>query len=138
MRLVQGIYYNIIPTPNWYDNIRYDYHSYRNRRWSSHSGSDSDDFFIYFGYINNKLSLMYGINYERHGVTYKFPPEVKIESKISLSYLTKNNFEICLDYEEEYFEHYAFLDENINVWQQTFENGSIQRTKTIFLKLNIL
>ena len=134
LRLVQGIYYNILPTPNWYDSINYDYHSYRNRRWSSHSGSDSDDLLIYFGYINNKFSIMYGINYERHGVTYKFPPEVKIESRFSLTYLLKNNLEISIDYENEYFEHYSFLDQNINVWQQTFEEGSIQRTQTIFFE----
>ena len=34
-----------------------------------------------------KLSgLTYAINFERHGVTYRFPPEVKLESKISAFY----------------------------------------------------
>ena len=46
-RLVQGLYYNILPTPNWYDNIKYSYSSYNNRRWAAHSGADSDDLLIY-------------------------------------------------------------------------------------------
>ena len=135
LRLVQGIYYNLIPTPNWYDNIRYDYSSYQNQRWGAHSGSDSDDFLIYIALINSNFSLMYGINYERHGVTYKFPPEVKIENKISLAYKFEN-LEFLIDYETEYFEHYAFLDNNSNVWQETFELGSLQRTNTLLFKLN--
>lgn len=135
LRLVQGIYYNLIPTPNWYDNVRYDYSSYQNQRWSAHSGSDSDDFLIYIALINSNFSFTYGINYERHGVTYRFPPEVKIENKISISYKLEN-LEFLIDYESEYFEHYAFLDNNSNVWQETFEKESIQRTKTLLIKLN--
>tara|TARA_Y100000768_G_scaffold521_1_gene404 strand:+ start:41390 stop:42718 length:1329 start_codon:yes stop_codon:yes gene_type:complete len=133
-RLVQGIYYNIIPTPNWYDNIKFDYSSYKGRRWASHSGTDSDDLLAYAGYINKKLIFIYGLNFERHGVTHHFPPEVKIERKISITY----NFEFLslqIIHENEYYEHYGFVDDNNNVWNETFEEGSIQRTQTLLIQL---
>lgn len=133
-RLVQGIYYNLLPTPNWYDNIKYNYSSYMNRRWAAHSGADSDDFLVFLGYMDKNKSFIYEINYERHGVTYHFPPEVKIESRISASYKLGSIF-ISLNYENEYFEHYGFLDSNINVWNETFEEGSLQRTNTLLLSI---
>lgn len=133
-RLVQSIYYNLIPSSNWYDNIRYNYSSYMGRRWSAHSGSDSDDLLFYLGFINDKTSLVYGINYERHGVTYHFPPEVKLESRFTFSYKINGLF-ILLKYENEYFEHYGFVDSNINVWEKTFEPGSIQRTKSLLFSI---
>jgi len=136
-RLVQSIYYNIISTPNWYDNIKYNYSSYNGRRWAAHSGADSDDFLVYVGYMDNKLSFVYGINYERHGVTYHFPPEVKFESRISTSYRYKNTF-IHINYENEYFEHYGFVDDNSNVWEETFEQGSIQRTQTLLISIEYM
>jgi len=133
-RLVQGIYYNILPTPNWYDNIKYNYSSYNNRRWGAHSGTDSDDLFVFIGLLGSKINFVYGINYERHGVTFHFPPEVKIESKIHTSIKYKNtNFSLI--FENEYFEHYGFVDQNINVWTQTFEKGSIQRTHTLLFSI---
>ena len=130
--MVQGIYYNILPTPNWYDNIKYNYSSFKGRRWAAHSGADSDDFLVFIGYKDEKKSFIYGLNYERHGVTYHFPPEVKFESRINASY-TLGNTQINLIYENEYFEHYGFIDVNRNVWDETFEPGSLQRTQTLFL-----
>jgi len=133
-RIVQGIYYNILPTPNWYDNIKYNYSSYNGRRWAAHSGSDSDDFLVFMGYINDKVSIVYGLNYERHGVSYHFPPEVKFESRISVSYKYKNT-RLFINYENEYFEHYGFVDVNRNVWEEEFEPGSIQRTQTLLISI---
>ena len=133
-RLLQGIYYNILPTPNWYDNIKYNYSSFKGRRWAAHSGSDSDDFLLFVGYINSKLSLIYGVNYERHGVTYHFPPEVKFESRVSFSY-KYDKTKIFINYENEYFEHYGFVDSNSNVWAQNYESGSIQRTNTLLISI---
>ena len=133
-RLVQGAYYNILPTPNWYDNIKYNYSSYNGRRWAAHSGTDSDDFLIFIGYMDDRASIVYGLNYERHGVTYHFPPEVKLESRISASYKYKNTF-IYFNYENEYFEHYRFVDVNSNVWEEVFEPGSIQRTQTLLISI---
>ena len=45
-RLVQSSYYNILPSPNWYDNQKYNYSSFQGMRWASHSGSDSDDLLL--------------------------------------------------------------------------------------------
>ena len=73
LRLVQGSTYDILPTPNWYDNINYDYSSYKGRRWSAHAGSDSDDILLYLGYDNQNITFIYGVNYERHGVGITFP-----------------------------------------------------------------
>ncbi len=133
-RLVQGIYYNILPTPNWGDNIKYNYSSYKDRRWAAHSGADSDDFLIFIGYKDEQKSFIYGLNYERHGVTFHFPPEVKLESRINISYKSGNTI-FQLLYENEYFEHYGFVDGNSNVWDEIFEYGSIQRTHTLLLSL---
>ena len=84
--------------------------------------------------MTKSSSFIYGLNYERHGVTFHFPPEVKFESKISASYKINNSF-ISLIYENEYIEHYGFVDNNKNIWEETFEPGSIQKTHTILLSL---
>ncbi len=133
-RLVQGIYYNILPTPNWYDNINFNYSSYNNRRWAAHSGSDSDDFLIFMGHVSDRKGLIFGINYERHGITYNFPPEVKIEYRVSINYKIKDMF-LYINYENEYFRHYGFVDKNNNVWDEKFEEGSVQRTNSLIFSL---
>ena len=136
-RLVQGIYYNILPTSNWYDNIKYNYSSYNGRRWAAHSGSDSDDLLLFIGYMDKKINIIYGLNYERHGVSYHFPPEVKLESRISMNY-NYNNFQIFVNYENEYFRHYGFVDKNNNVWLEEFELGSVQRTNSILFSIKYI
>tara|TARA_Y100001958_G_C21246211_1_gene576489 strand:- start:412 stop:1845 length:1434 start_codon:yes stop_codon:yes gene_type:complete len=130
--LIQGAYYNLMPTPNWYSNKLYNYSSFNGKRWGAHSGSDSDDFLVIIGYLEENKSLIYGLNYERRGVTYNFPPEVKFESRISLTHRFYNLF-IQITYENEHIRHYNFVDSNSNVWTEEFENGSIQNTKTILL-----
>ena len=133
-RIIQGRYYNIIPTPNWYDNIKYNYSSYKGRRWAAHSGSDSDDFLAFFGYLHENKSFIMGLNYERHGVSYHFPPEVKLEYKFQATF-HYGQTAIQIKYENEYFEHYGFIDSNNNVWLNTFEDGSIKRTNSILMQL---
>ena len=134
LRLAQGIYYDILPTPNWYDNVKYSYSSYLNRRWAAHSGSDSEDLLIFIGYKNSKVGFIYGLNYERHGITYNFPPEVKFETRYSIHYSFKN-INLYINYENELFEHYGFVDNNTNVWSQTYNEGSLQATKTLLFTL---
>ena len=137
LRLVQSSYYNIIPSKNWYDNKKYNYSSYKGRRWASHAGSDSDDFFTFIGYIDKNKSLILGFNYERHGVSYRFPPEVKLEFKLQAA-LKYKMIDIILQFENEYFEHYGFVDTNNNVWTESFEKGSLQRTNTIVFSIDYL
>ena len=127
-------YYYKIPSYNWYGSHRYDYSSFLGRRWGAHSGTDSDDFLVFLGYLSNTGGLIYELNYERHGVSYNFPPEVKLESRVSVNYQYKNLY-LSIIYENEYFEHYAFVDKSINVWDESFEPGSIQRTSTLLLCL---
>ena len=91
----------------------------------------SDDLLLITGLLYSDFTFIYGINFERHGVTYSFPPEVKIESRTSFSY-HKNKFNLYVYYENEYYEHYGFVDSNINVWKESFEKGSIQRTNSFF------
>ena len=134
IRLLQGKFFDISPTNNWYDNIKYSYSSYQGRRWAAHSGSDSDDFLLYFGHIGPKNHGIFGFNYERHGVTFKFPPEIKYEFKINAG-IRVNSLYISLIYENELFEHYSFVDNSDNIWSEDFENGSIQRTKTLFFNI---
>ena len=122
----------MMPTANWYSNNLYNYSSFNGKRWGAHSGSDSDDFLVIVGYLEENKSLIYGLNYERRGVTYNFPPEVKFESRISLTHRFNNLF-IQITYENEHIRHYNFVDSNSNVWTEEFENGSIQNTKTILL-----
>ena len=78
------------------------------------------------------MSIVYGVNYERHGVNYHFPPEVKFESRLDISY-QYNNLIIITKYENEYFEHYGFVDSNLNVWNKTYGVGSIQRTQSLLI-----
>ena len=115
-------------------NIKYNYSSYNDRRWAAHSGADSDDFLVYAGLKNKEMSIIYGINYERHGVTYHFPPEVKIESRMNVSFNIKE-YIINGIFENEYFEHYGFVDTNENVWGENFNKGSIQRTITFMISI---
>tara|TARA_B100001250_G_scaffold413454_1_gene447680 strand:+ start:11516 stop:12880 length:1365 start_codon:yes stop_codon:yes gene_type:complete len=127
-------YYYKMPSYNWYGNSRYNYSSFLGRRWGSHAGTDADDFLVFLGYLNNTTGLLYEINYERHGVSYNFPPEVKLESRISLNYHI-NNFYFNIIYENEYYEHYGFVDQSTNVWNETFEPGSIQRSNTLLFSI---
>ncbi len=58
-------------TNDWYSDSKFDY-TYNGRYWAAHSGPDSDDFTILFGYSNNGISIMPSFNYERHSLTHPF------------------------------------------------------------------
>ena len=133
-RLVQSPFFDRIPTQNWYDNPFYDYSTFNERIIGSHSGSDSDDFLLYLGIIEENKSIVVVFNYERHGITYKFPPEVKLERKIVFNYLF-SDLSINIEYENEHFRHYGFVDSNQNVWKEEFENGSVKNSKTLLVSL---
>ena len=61
-------------------------------------------------------------------VLVSLSPEVKFESRINFGYSQKNIL-INISYENEYFEHYGFVDVNGNVWDETFEKvrSNVQR-----------
>ena len=54
---VQGSYYNLEPTPNWYQLIENNYYTFNGMRIGSHSGTDSDDFILYSGIIKKIIAL---------------------------------------------------------------------------------
>jgi hypothetical protein len=108
--LMKTKYWNDRKSADWYDRINFDYWSYDGRHWGAHSGPDSDDFYIYFGYMSDQLTIIPSFNYERHGVidnmipereysfidewlkfggNYDFWSEVKIEYRLDLRYKYK-------------------------------------------------
>ena len=42
---------------------------------------------------------------------------------------------VYINYENEFISHYGFVDNNQNVWNETFELGSIQRTNTLLISV---
>jgi len=103
---------------SWYAKPDYDYSSYKGRRWSAHSGSDSDDFYIIFGYLSNNFAFLPAFNYERHGVIFQQPAEIKFEWRFDFRY-QYNNWLFSIYYESEYAEHLGFPEDNIYAGEVT-------------------
>ena len=104
------------------------YNKYNGRRFTAHSGSDSDDFLIYFGYLSKNNELIFSINHERHGVTksvelsnvedengatYFHVPEYKIEFKLDYR-TTFKEYDIFFIYEFEYLDNLGIPHQGIN------------------------
>ena len=121
-------------TATWFDEEIYKSNTYSGRRWSAHSGADSDDFYFFLGYQGKNWTILPAFNYERHGVVYHFPPEVKIELRLSVIYRYKN-WIFDLYYENEYFENIGFVNSNDNVWLNNPIPSSIRKTNTLIFKL---
>jgi len=115
--IILGRHWRFRITPNWYERSYYNDFSYDGRRWAAHSGSDSDDLYIFLGYQTNKYSLIPAINYERHGVNKSLPPEVKIEFRLNFSYQFKRNYKFNVFYENEYLENIGFTTPARNVFE---------------------
>ena len=91
-------------TPSWYDKKWFQFSSYKSRRWGAHSGSDSDDWTLYFGYLSDKMMILPSVNYERHGVVSRRPAEVKIEMKLDARYKYKDTwFGLKYERQREFF-----------------------------------
>ena len=116
-RLVQSSYWSKRPTIDWYSISSFNFSSYDDRRWAAHSGSDSDDLYIYFGFQSDEWSFIPSLNYERHGVLYTRPPEVKMEIRFDLRYNWKE-YHFNIFYEHELLEHAGFV---LNKWR----NGNV-------------
>ena len=127
--LVTGRYENRgYGSPEWYVRNLFDYHQYDGRRFTAHSGSDSDDFLIYLGYMSDKSDLIFSINHERHGVTksvelseiedengntFFHVPEYKMEFKLDYRKKIKD-FDIFFMYEFEYLDNIGIPHQGIN------------------------
>ena len=102
----------------WYSRPQYNFSSYNGRRWGAHSGSDSDDWYVYAGIITDNLLIIPSLNYERHGIVTHRPAEVKLELKIDFKF-KKNNSWFGLMYEKQFeaflgFPDYFYVDINNN------------------------
>ena len=107
----------------WWWKHFYDYSTYEGRRWAAHSGSDSDDFYLFFGYNDNNWTFIPGFNYERHGIISGNPPEVKIEFRLDIRFIYKK-YRINIYYEKELINNSEFVPNEVrrsNVFWFGFE-----------------
>jgi len=96
---------------HWWWKHDYAYSTYDGRRWAAHSGSDSDDFYLFFGYNGNNWTFIPGFNYERHGIISGNPPEVKIEFRFDIRFIYKN-YRMNIYYEKEIVNNSEFVPDN--------------------------
>lgn len=120
---MSGRYIDRLFVGPWYNRATYDYSKYDGRHWGAHSGPDSDDFTIYFGWTGKNISVIPTFNYERHGLQepviqiesgrtespINAYPEVKIEFRLDLRYKYKD-YLINLYLERESVNNLEFLD----------------------------
>ncbi|MBT3947991.1 MAG: hypothetical protein HOF39_07525, partial [Candidatus Marinimicrobia bacterium] len=102
----------------WYSTGLYDFSSYKGRRWGAHSGGDSDDWYIYAGYLSDKLMVIPALNYERHGIVSNRPAEVKMEFRLDTRYKYKDIW-FGIYYEKQFeaflgFPNYFYVDNQGN------------------------
>jgi len=126
----------------WYQRELYDYSSYYGRRWGAHSGTDSDDWYIYAGYLSDKLMVIPALNYERHGIVSHRPAEVKMEFRLDTRYNYKDIwFGI---YYEKQFEAFLSFPDYFYVDSQGSPTGypareklaNTRRTNTIIISIS--
>ena len=125
----------------WYERELYDYSSYYGRRWGAHSGTDSDDWYIYAGYLSDKLMVIPALNYERHGIVSHRPAEVKMEFRIDTRYKVKDIW-FGIYYEKQFeaflgFPDYFYVDaqgNQIDASEGTLANT--RRTNTLTISLS--
>jgi hypothetical protein len=128
LNLIQDRFWTKRGAANWYDVSYYDWSGYKGRHWGANSGPDSDDFFVFFGYLGEKFTIIPAFNYERHGVidnslpelppktdsqassnNPRIWPEVKFEFRLDLRYNYKGyNFNFY--YEHEWIDNLEFRE----------------------------
>ena len=118
LNLARGKFHVFRATPNFYQRPHYNDFSYKGRRWAAHSGSDSDDLFLEFGFLNDKWSFIPGFNFERHGLITSQPAEIKIELRLEASYKWKN-IRFIYNYERENARHLGFPPDNVYAGEVT-------------------
>ena len=115
--------YDNRPTPDWYNRSWFDYNLYDGRRFTAHSGADSDDFYVYFGYLSPSDKIIISFDYERHGITESvnisededlfFVPEFKLEFKIDARKKIDKH-ELFVMYEFEYLDNLGIVHQGID------------------------
>ena len=124
----------------WYSRRLYDYSTYKGRRWTAHSGGDSDDWYIYAGYLSDNLMVIPALNYERHGIVTHRPAEVKFEFRLDTRYKYQDiRFGIYYEKQYEYFlgfPDYYYVDTQGKpvVWYGEIANQ--RSTNTIIISIS--
>ena len=96
---------------HWWSSPYYAYSTYDGRRWAAHSGSDSDDLYIFLGIKNGNYLYMPAFNFERHGIVFGKKPEVKIEFKLNL-YFHNKDYLYKIRFEHEFINNIAFTSDD--------------------------
>ena len=136
-RLALSSFWEDRAAPNWYGNSLFGYSSYDGRRWAAHSGSDSDDFYMYFGYLSDKWSFVSAFNYERHGILYTRPAEVKMEVDLEFRYKWKNYW-LNLFFEKEWLEHAGFVPNRWRIGNVIWFGVERDMTNIFYNKLGLV
>jgi len=125
----------------WYQRSGYNYSSYKGRRWGAHSGTDSDDWYIYAGYLSDKLMIIPAFNYERHGIVTYRPAEVKMEIRLDTRY-KYNNIWFGIYYEKQFEaflgfpDHFYINDQGQPIDASEGRLASSRRTNTLILSIS--
>jgi hypothetical protein len=125
----------------WYSRELYDFSSYKGRRWGAHSGADSDDWYLYIGYLSDKIMVIPALNYERHGIVSFRPAEVKMEFRLDLRY-KYNEIWLGVYFEKQFeaflgFPDYFYIDKNGDPFDSSEgELANTRSTNTIIFSLS--
>ena len=121
---------------HWWWSHYYDYSTYDGRRWAAHSGSDSDDFYLFVGFDYKNIKIIPGFNYERHGIDFGAKPEVKMEFRLDLRFIY-NKYDFNIYFEHELFNNLGFINgkrKNSNIIWIGFEKDLFIFDSQIFNK----
>tara|TARA_Y100001958_G_C21242957_1_gene571518 strand:- start:298 stop:1815 length:1518 start_codon:yes stop_codon:yes gene_type:complete len=89
-----------ILSENFYNRNNYLFSTFNGRRWAAHSGSDSDDKILMFGFVSRNYSSLLSYNYERHGITTNEFPEIKRELSLRFIYhYGRFNYGLIIEHE---------------------------------------
>ena len=125
-KLFSGRYIHRIYVGPFYNRDGYEFSSYNGRHFGAHSGPDSDDFIIYFGWQQEKYTIIPSFNYERHGLQEPIIvlstdqiqdsllnpwPEVKFEFRIDFRYRYKE-YDLNLYFEQELVKNLEFKNKD--------------------------
>ena len=126
----------------WFLSEIYNHSTYNGRRWGPHSGTDSDDWYLYIGYLSEKLMIIPGLNYERHGVVTYRPAEVKLEYRLDIRYKYLEAW-FGLYYEKQFeaflgFPDYFYVDMlgNPTGYSDRSKLANTRSTNTLILSIN--
>ena len=99
---------------NYYFYDRFDYSTYKGRRFGAHSGSSSSDLIAMIGIADKKNILILSLNKEKHGIKYTPSPEIKTEVQLVYQRAITNELSFSISYENEVINNYGFEMNNIS------------------------